>query len=312
MAEAGRNLSLAAWAWVLVAAVAAFELLAHPVIQAAIPRDGSWEDAAAFVRASFEPGDRIVAAPDWADPLVRSELGDLSSLRVAALPDLSGVERVWELAIHGATSRDEAPALERDFGDVRVRMWSVKSPKILYDFVEEIEHARVELETATGPIPCPWAQGRAAPGGLERGPMRPAERFVCDEERAWLWVGATVLTDLGLQPRRCIWQHPAGPDPVRTIFDDVPLGQRLVVRGGVDYQIARQRAHAPVTLRVWIDDELAAEWIHRDGDGWSGLDIETSDRDGSLATVRFETVTNEPFARLFCFSASTQTGLLDE
>ena len=55
------------------------------------------------------------------------------------------------------------------------------------------------------------------------------------------------------------------------------------------------------------DDEVVAEWVHRDGEGWSGPDIDTSRFEGSSATVRFETTTTEPFARLFCFSASTQT-----
>jgi hypothetical protein len=307
VAKAGRKLSLAAWAWVLVAGLAAFELLAHPVIRRAIPDEESWKEAAAFVRAQFEPDDRIIAAPAWTDPIVRRELGDLTPLRVAALTDPAGIGRLWELGIRGASTRDEAPALERAFGGVRVRMWRLASPKVLYDFVEQIKEARVELETEGGPVACPWAHGRPAPGGLERGPMRPAERFICDRERPWLWVGPTVLADLELQPRRCIWQHPAGMNPLRTIFADVPLGERLVVRGGVDYQIARERAHAPVTLRVWIDDQLAAEWTHQDGDGWSGLDIDTSNRGGTRATVRFETTTADPFARLFCFAASTQT-----
>ncbi len=306
MAEAGRKLSLAAWTWVFIAALAAFELVADPVIRAAIPSDESWAEASAFVRSQFEPSDRIVAAPSWADPIVRRELGGLMSLRMAALPDSAGVERVWELGVRGATTRDDAPALERAFGRVRVRMWPVESPKIVYDFVAEIAKARVELETEDGPLACPWRRTRPAPGGLERGPMRPEERFVCDRERPWLWVGSTVLADLELQPRRCIWQHPAGPNPLRTIFADVPLGDTLVVRAGIDYQIARERAHAPVTLRVWIDDQIATEWIHRDGDGWSGFEIDTSSRDGSSATVRFETTTSDPFARLFCFSASSQ------
>ena len=307
MAEAGRKLSLAAWALVLVAALATFELLAHPAIRAAIPADESWEEASAFVRARFEPSDHIVAAPAWVDPIVRHELGDLLSLRAAALPDEAGVGRVWEVGIRRATTRDEAPALEHNFGGVRVRMWPVQSPEILFDFVARIADARVELETDEGTRPCPWTSARPSPGGLERGPMAPAQRFVCDPKRKWLWVGPTVLADLELQPRRCIWQHPAGEAPLRTIFEDVPLGRRLAVRGGIDYQIARHRAHAPVTLRVWIDDEIVAEWIHRDGDGWSGLDIDTSRLEGSSATVRFETTTTEPFARLFCFSASTQT-----
>ncbi|MBW2509030.1 MAG: hypothetical protein JRE81_10400 [Deltaproteobacteria bacterium] len=307
MAEAARKLSLASWAWVVFAALAAFELLADPVIRAAIPREEAWRQASAFVRERFEPNDRIVAAPAWVDPIVRGELGDLTELRIAALPDRAGVGRVWELGIRGATTFDAAPALERNFAGVRVRMWPVESPKIIYDFVTRIREAEVEIDTDAGPLACAWTRGRAAPGGLERGPMMPAERFVCDRARPWLWVGPTILADLELQPRRCIWQHPAGPDAVRTTFIDVPLGERLVVRGGIDYQVARRRSHAPVTLRVWIDDEIAAELVHHDGDGWSGLDIDTSAHRGSDASVRFETTTSDPYARLFCFAASTQT-----
>ncbi|MBW2160565.1 MAG: hypothetical protein JRH14_11505, partial [Deltaproteobacteria bacterium] len=51
MAEAGPKLSLAAWVWVLIAGFAVFELVAHPLIRAAIPSDESWEAASAFVRA---------------------------------------------------------------------------------------------------------------------------------------------------------------------------------------------------------------------------------------------------------------------
>jgi hypothetical protein len=294
---------------VLFAALAAFELLADPIIRAAIPSNESWNEASAFVRERFAPHDRIVAAPAWVDPIVRSELGDLTELRLAALPDAAGVDRVWELGIRGATTRNDTPTLEREFGGVRVRMWSIESPKIIYDFVERIEEAQVEIETDDDARACPWTHGRRAPGGLERGPMTPAARFVCDRARPWLWVGPTILADLELEPRRCIWQHPAGPDGVRTTFAQVPLGERLVVRGGVDYQVARRRSYAPVTLRVSIDDEIAAEWVHQDGDGWSGLDVDTSARRGSRATIRFETTTPEPFARLFCFAASTQTGV---
>ena len=99
---------------------------------------------------------------------------------------------------------------------------------MLYDFVEDIENAEVELVVTDGSKPCSWMSAPPAPGGLGHGPMTPTERFVCDPQRPWLWVGATVLQDLELQPRRCIWQHPAGADPVRVTFSDVPLGERLV------------------------------------------------------------------------------------
>jgi len=303
--EAGRKRSVAAWVWVLIAGLAIFELVAHPLIRAEIPGEESWEAAAAFVRGRYESTDRIVAAPAWADPIVREHLGDLLSLRMAAPPDAAGIDRLWELSIRGASSRDEPADLEKDFDGVRVKMWSLPSDELIYDFVEEITGAKVELVQADQPKTCSWVRARPAPGGLERGPMSPSERFVCDGRRPWLWVGATVLSDLELQPRRCVWQHPAGSDPVRVTFVDVPVGDRLLVHGGIDYQAERQRIHAPVTLRVWIDHQIAAELVHLDGDGWSGIEIDTSELGLERATVRFETTADDPDARLFCWSASS-------
>lgn len=312
MAEAGRKLSLAAWVWVLIAGLAVFELVAHPLIRAATPSDDSWEAASDFVRARYEPTDRIVAAPSWIDPIVRHYLGDLLSLRMAAPSDLAGIGRVWEVGIRGATTRGEPPTLEEHFGRVRVRMWPLSTEELVYDFVENVEHAEVHLITETGSKACSWQEAAPSRGGLGHGPMTPAERFVCDPRRPWLWVGATVLQDLELQPRRCIWQHPAGADPVRVTFADAPLGDRLVVRGGVDYNSERRRIHRPVTLRVWINDRLAGELEHRDGDGWSGIDIETAALGLERAEVRFETTAEDPTARLFCWSASSRKGPGDD
>jgi hypothetical protein len=293
---------------VCIAVLSVFELVAHPIIRAAVPRDASWGEAAAFVRDEFRPGDRIVAAPSWTDPIVRHWLGDLASLRAVAPPDDGGFDRLWELSIRGATTRNEEPALERRFGGVRVRLWNLEGPRLLYDFVEQVGRAQVELLEEGAAKSCPWTRGDPDPGGLERGPMWPAERFVCDPERPWLWVGPTIVADLELHARRCIWQHPAGAEPVRTTFQDVPLGERLIIRAGVDYQVERRRAHAPVTLTVFIDDEVVGVLVHHDGDGWSGLDIDTSRRIDQRAIVRFETTASEPAERLFCFSASTQSG----
>ncbi|MGB8222104.1 MAG: hypothetical protein WCF10_05930, partial [Polyangiales bacterium] len=82
---------------------------------------------------------------------------------------------------------------------------------------------------------------------------------------------------------------------------------RLVVHGGIDYNNERQRVHGPVVLRVWIDDRLAGELIHHDGDGWSGIEIDTSELALDRAVVRFETTADNPSARLFCWSASTRS-----
>jgi hypothetical protein len=293
---------------VLIAGLAVFELVAHPLIHAAIPSEESWEAAAAFVRARYESTDRIVAAPSWADPIVRNQLGDLLSLRMAAPGDAAGVGRLWEVGIRGAGTRDEPPALEADFDEVRVRMWPLSSDELLYDFVDEIAQAEVALLGANGSKGCPWLKAPPARGGLGYGPMTPPERFVCDSRRPWLWVGATILSDLELRPRRCIWQHPAGTDPVRVTFADATLGDRLLVHGGIDYQAERQRNHAPVSLRVFVNDQWVGELVHRDGDGWSGLEIDTSELGLERARVRFETTADDPGARRFCWSASSVKG----
>ncbi|HET6416218.1 MAG TPA: hypothetical protein VFG22_07960 [Polyangiales bacterium] len=307
MAVAGRKRGLAPWTWVLVAAIAVLELAAHAWIVAAIPREQSWEAASAFVRARFRAGDRIVAAPAWVDPIVRNQLGDLLSLRSAAAVDLGGVDRIWELSIRGAEERRESVELDQRFGAVRVRMWPLLSEPLIYDFVEEVARAKVELLGAEGSKPCAWMRARSSSGGLGQGPTTPEERFVCDPRRPWLWVGATVLTDLDFHPRRCVFQHPTGVDPVRVTFQDVPLGERLVVHGGIQYESERSRQHDPVTLRVWIDGRLAGELVHQDGDGWTGMEIDTSALARERAEVRFETTTSNPKARLFCWSASSRS-----
>jgi len=306
VARAGRKREVAAWLWLLIASVAAFELLADMWIRAAVPSDRSWEEASAFLHGRFEGSDRIVAAPSWVDPVVRSHVGDLLSLQAAAPSDLAGFDRVWELSIRGASTRDTAADLEAQLGRVRVRMWRVSTEDVRYDFVEQVAQAEVELIHDGVPQPCPWREAPTGQGGLGRGPMAPERRFVCDPGRPWLWVGPTVLADLELTPRRCIWQHPAGSEPVRVTFHDVPLADRLVVHGGIDYENERWRAGSPVTLRVWISDRLVGELVHHDGDGWSELEIPTANLGVDRATVRFETVTEDPRARLFCWSASTR------
>ncbi len=306
MADPGPKSSLTAWVWVLVACVAIFELVAHPVIRAGVPSGDSWEDATGFVRERFEPNDRIIAAPRWVDPIVRSYLGDLSSPALASATDFAGVDRVWEVGVRGATHRSEPPLLEEFFGGVHVRMWQVRSDEVLFDFVEEIERAQVDLFTGQGIQPCPFVHAKVEGGGLGHGPLPPPDRFVCDSARPWLWVGATVMADLDLEPRRCVWQHPAGREPVRATFHEVPLGDKLVVHGGLDYNNERTAGNIAVRLRVFIDDRLAGEMRHQDRDGWSRLEIDTARLEGTAHQVRIETTAAKSHARTFCWSAAAR------
>ena len=319
---------LGGWGWTLLVLLALAELGFHLRIRAAVPLPQDWEDASTSIRAGFQPGDRIVASPPFLDPLLRHHLGDLLTLRTASRDDFAGAKRLWELSLPGRSSRDEAPELTESFGRLRLRRWPLRSERVVYDFVERLGESRVQLDLpalagaapaaavatdggeARAAVDCPWTRGAGRnPGGLGRGPMEPAERFVCDLDRPWLWVGATVMEDLGIEPRRCVWQHPAGREPVRVTYEAVPMGQRLVVHAGLFYLNERERFEAPVQLRIWIDDVLAAEISHEDGDGWARYELDTSDRLGDRAEVRFEASAEQPYARSLCWAASSRVAL---
>ncbi|MGB5809603.1 MAG: hypothetical protein WBG86_03680 [Polyangiales bacterium] len=306
MAEASAQAKLGAWLWVLVAVVAVGELMIAQAIRAGVPSTRAWDEAAAFVRGRFEPGDRIEASPPWLDPVVRRELGDLLTLRTASAGDQAGVTRVWQIGPSDRTTHLVPPLLDERFGAIRVRLWAVQSDALVFDFVESIQDARVEYDAAGEVRPCPWTERRPRGGGLGHGPLAPAARHVCDPSRPWLWVGATVMADLSLAPRRCIWQHPVGPEPVRTTFDDVPLGDVLVVEGGLDYNNARTDGNSLVALRMFLDDALVGEMEVRDREPWGRFEIDTTAHEATTGRVRVETTTPRPHARTLCWSASTR------
>ncbi|MEM7137455.1 MAG: hypothetical protein AAF500_12785 [Myxococcota bacterium] len=306
MAEATSKPIVARWARFAIVAVALFELISPWAISASIPTEPQWREATDFVRSGFEPGDRIVATPRWTSPLVRAELGDLLTLRTASEDDLAGASRLWEVSIRAHSARTDEPAVEAHFGGVRVRRWPVSTDALVFDFVEQVANAEVTWVDGDEVRFCAWRDAPPARGGLGRGPLAPAGRFVCDRRQPWLWVGATVAADLELLPRRCVWQHPAGTEPVRTRFEHVPLGDTLVVEGALDYNNDRREGRSPVLLRVFIDGRLAGELRHRDRTGWTRLEIDTSRFAGSGREVRFETTTPNPAARTFCWSASTR------
>ncbi len=308
----------AALFWLALLVLAVVELVGHFVVRARVPADEDWEAAAAFVRADDRPEDLIAVAPRWADPLLRAHLGDRISFREAGRSDTAGFERLWVLSIRGhdaAEQPPEPPALDRPFGRVRVRRWDLGPSPVLYDFTEHVREAEVVLVQNGADVPCRWqARGRASGGGLGAGAMTPAERHQCDLRRPWLWVGETVTEDLDLRPRHCIWQHPAGLEPVRATFRDVPLGERLIFYGGVYYEHERMREHGEVYVTVRVNGVEAGRMIHRDGDGWKRMEVDPRSALGPGAPpdargdVTVDVMAPEPHLRTFCWSGTTRRG----
>ena len=304
------------WWWLGLLGLAVVELVGHAVIQARVPPMQDWRDAAGFVRSQIQDQDAVTVAPSWADPLLRWVAGDLVSMRQAGRSDLAPWERLWVLSIRGHRSPeapDDEPDVERRFGRVTVRRYSLGPSPVLYDFVAHVRDARVSRATAHGREPCRWQRRAPRGGGLGKGAMWPRERFVCDPRRAWLWVGRTVVEDLSYQPRTCIRQHPQGRRPIRTTFEDVPLGERLVLYAGLYNRDERDRdQRGPVNVRVLVDGVEIGRMEHRDGDGWKRMEALTTNDPAlsgkSRGDVTVEVTAPKPHRRTLCWSATTRGG----
>lgn len=298
--------------WLIFLALAIVEVVAHVVVQARVVDEGDWARAAERVRAEWREGDLVVVSPEWADPLLRRHLGDRITLEDAGRSDLAQYRRLWALSIRGhrpAEAPERAPEHDEQVGKVRVLRWALPGDAVLYDFTEHVPEARVTMVAGDRETPCTWrSQGRPRGGGLGAGPITPAARHVCDPRRPWLWVGTTVQDDLDLTARHCIWQHPAGSEPIRATFPDVPLGERLVLYADLYYEHERDRAHGPVHVAALVDGEEIGRMIHNDGDGWKRMvaRTQTSGERRERGAVTIEVTAPDPNLRTICWAATTR------
>lgn len=300
--------------WLALLGVAIVETIGHFVVQARVVPDADWAAAGALVREGWREGDLVVVAPTWADPLMRREVGDLLSLEDAGRTDLAQYGRLWALSVRGHRPREApptAPELVEVVGAVTILRWDLEPGGVLYDFTEHVRDAQVTMVQGDSEVPCPWSSsGRPRGGGLGAGPVTPAERHQCDPRRGWLWVGTTIQDDLDLQPRYCIWQHPAGPQPIRALFRDVPLGDELVLDADIYYEHERMEEHGPVEIAVTVGGREIGRMVHRDGDGWKRMVARTTGIGPSprpeRGDVAIEVSAPNPDLRSLCWAATTR------
>lgn len=289
--------------------MAATELSGSALIRARVPSQTDWEQAAAHVREQWADTDVAVAAPEWADPLLRLQLGDLLGLDGSAPFELAPYERVWQFSIRGHRSDrtpERLPDEEQRFGRVLVQRWDLGPSPVVYDFTGTIDSAEVDVDGRA----CREERLRQHEGGLFHGPLQPKRAFFCGPH-PWLWVGPTVIEDPGLQPRHCIWQHPqAGDEPTTTTYRDVPLGDRISVHATMFYIHQREGEHGPVTLQVLVDGQEVGRMVHRDGDGVEHMDVDPDplERGNVRGDVSFVVSAPQPHYRSICWGATSQQG----
>jgi hypothetical protein len=233
-----RRARIAAVPAVLLAVIAIWEAIAAQRAGAGVPGDEAWARAAAIVRAGFRrgapgtPGDLIVFAPDWIDPVGRLHLGDLISIDDAARMDAARYGRIWELSIRGARARDTAglaPVETRDEGGVVVRRFERAPAEVLADLREQLPAARVE-------------GAPARPPSLE-------------------------LAEVGFSPHRCVLVVPRPGAPARITFPALPAGE-LVGYVGIADVFTRRDERRPGRLTVEQAGRALAEVTAGVEDGW--------------------------------------------
>ena len=300
------------WWWLGLIIFALVEVSGHAVIRSRVPPLADWKAAAALVREQLKPRDAITVAPAWTDPVLRWFLGDRISPAMAGRSDLAAYDRLWALSIRDARP-EEAPAykpeLVRRFGRVQVLRWKLPESTVVFDLVEQAPSAEVTLVRRGVERPCPLQRLAPGPGGgLGLGVIAPAERAVCDRGRSWLWVAPVVTEDLDLKPRRCVWQHPDGAEPIRVAFHDVPLGRSMVFYGGLYYEHERMRQGGPVQVSILINNKRVAKMVHLDGEGWKRLSFSTRDAGQSQpkGDIAVEVSAEHPHRRGFCWAATVR------
>jgi hypothetical protein len=281
-----------------VAALALVSLLALVETATAIvapyraPTDGDWRAAAREVRAGFRPGDLIVAAPAWADSILRVHLGDLIPVEVAGRLDDDRFARVWEVSQRGARAPAGAQGdvvAERRFGALTVRRVERPAPAVSYDFTARWADAHV---TRRGPgatrVDCPLA----------------GDRFQCPN------IGFNFvrrqLVEVDTRLRGALLAQPVAQAAVVIEYPAARLGRSLIVATGLHNVWMRKEAAGKVDLRVVIDGVVDTTFATGNDDGWALHRFDTSARAGQTAVVRFEITSPAPYQRHFALAAEAR------
>jgi len=277
---------------VVVSLLAVVETTVALVAPFRAPTDADWAAAAAAVRAGFRAGDLIVAAPAWADPILRVQLGDLIPPEIAARMDDDRFARVWEVSQRGAEAPAAASGITRGderFGRLRVRLVERPAEIVTYDFVAHWADAHVSRRDARGTVVA------CTPAG---------DRIVCPAPGNNSLHRQLVEVDQKL--REALLTEPVAGMAVVIEFPAVPLGRALVIATGLHDTWMRKAARGTVEARLTVGEQTIALPVTSDDSGWTRTRIDTALRAGQTAPVTLEITSAAPNDRFFAFAAEAR------
>lgn len=256
---------LAAIPAALLVAVAIWEIGATRCQATSVPGDAEWAAAAQHVRLGYRPGDLIVFAPRWADPIGRLHLGDLIPLDTAGRMDAARFGRIWEVSIRGAHAPEVAGLAPVDHvaGPVEVRRYDKPAAKVVFDLAATPPPGtRTDLvEVAFEPHRCVVV---ATP------PVRPYLRPLLEAlDRVPAHVRLPRSFDVllpELAQARAVPQ--ADREGKRITVAAVPIGKQLAIGLGIADVFTRRDERRPVELRLELPGSPPSPPITAPIDAW--------------------------------------------
>jgi hypothetical protein len=295
------------WAFALVPLLGLFELGAHFHQTHDVVPANDWRAARAAVDESWKPGDLVVFAPDWTDPLGREYFGEkLAGIPDEARPDDTRFARAFEVSIRGGHDPELAGWKNvgtRKTGAVTITMLENPLPVTLLD--DLVAHASpTGMRVTQGGSDCRWVHGVTNAGNLGAGPATPGDRFGCPMGG---FVGVSLIHDMTDRARRCFFAPTSGgrAPPLQVHFLDVAFGGALHGHAGLAQFNERDLTGPPVTLTWRAGDRILGKITHVDGDGWKGFELTTSELAGQRGELVAE-VQSSGSGRQFCFEADTR------
>ncbi|HEY2900886.1 MAG TPA: hypothetical protein VGL59_09945 [Polyangia bacterium] len=273
-----------------VAALALVETAIALIAPSRAPTETDWRGVSSAVRADFRPGDLLLAAPAWSDPVMRQYLGDLISIPTAARLDSATFGRVWEISQRGARSGESgAIAYEQRFGALTVRRLERPAAAVTYDFVAHWTDAVVSRTNGAGSvIAC----------------AKLSDRIQCPNI-SWNFV-RRQLVEVDTRLREALLAQPVGGATVVIEFPAVPLGREITLATGLHDVWMRKAARGPVDLRVIVDGQPNWKVTTRNQSGWLLTHVDTAALEGRTVAVRFEISSPAPYARHFVLAAEAR------
>lgn len=288
-------------------AVPIIEIAYHDYINSKVPTDDDWLKARQIIEQAYEEEDLVEITPWWATE-GWVYLGKFTNIKKRARDDARGWGRIWEVAWAGRGRkylRDNAKLImEKNTGRLVVRLWLLPdAPKTIFDFVEGIETAKVQMTDLNGKVikQCNFvrnSQDQKSPDlSIQTG------KFKCNPAKPWNYVAREVIADLQNKPRLCIWSHPVTNQRVRITFESVPDAKVIEGYTGLKYEADREGAgKPPVYMDIFADGNFVGKATHTEGAGWSPYKFLLPEN-WHGGQIRFEVYTPFDGMQHFCWSA---------